>query len=123
GRNGVQVWTLTAENPLAATSRYCRRRLAWRDGDHERGRDYLLRLGERHGLGGWALFPTSDETAALIAQHHATLGERFVLTVQPWERYRWAYDKRLTYRLAAELGVDHPATHFPLNREEVLALD
>ena len=34
-----------------------------------------------------------------------------------------AYDKRLTYRLAADLGVDYPWTHYPANHDEVAALD
>jgi len=30
-----------------------------------------------------------------------------------WEGLRWAYDKRLTYQLAAEQQVDYPSTIYP----------
>jgi predicted ATP-grasp superfamily ATP-dependent carboligase len=35
---------------------------------------------------------------------------------------QWVYDKRLTYQLASDLGVNHPKTYYPQNREEVGAL-
>jgi D-aspartate ligase len=37
--------------------------------------------------------------------------------------FRWAYDKRLTYRLAADVGVPFPRTCYPRNREEVARLE
>jgi predicted ATP-grasp superfamily ATP-dependent carboligase len=36
---------------------------------------------------------------------------------------RWAYDKRLTYRLAAEVGVDQPKTFFPKSSQDVSQLE
>jgi predicted ATP-grasp superfamily ATP-dependent carboligase len=59
----------------------------------------------------------------LIARHHAALAEWFRLTISPWEVLRFAHDKRLTYRLAAELGLDHPWTRYPANPQELAALD
>lgn len=123
GRRGIPVWVLTDEHLIAATSRYARRSLPWPALGEARQIDHLLDLGERHRLDAWAVFPTGDEAAALLARHHAALRERFRLTVPPWEVLRWAYDKRLTYRFAAELCVDHPWTRCPRGREEVAALD
>jgi len=69
-----------------------------------------LRLGECERLGGWVVFPTDDESAAMLARNHAALSRRYRLTVPPWELLRWAYDKRLTYELAARAGVAVPRT-------------
>src|SRR5579871_5722740 len=115
GRHGIPAVALCERFSLPGVSRYCRRCLPWPDGDQAWHADRLLALADSERLAGWTLFPTSDESAAVIARHHAALGERFVLTVPPWEVFRWAYDKRLTYQLAAQLGVDHPATHYPAN--------
>lgn len=123
GRRGIPVWVLTDEHSIAATSCYARRRLKWPALPETQQLDYLLDLGARHGLDRWALFPTGDETAALLARNHAALVEQFRLTVPPWEVLRWAYDKRLTYRLATELGVAHPWTRCPRGQEEVATLD
>ena len=58
-----------------------------------------------------------------LARHHAALSSRFRMTVPPWDLLRWAYDKRLTYRLAGDIGVDHPKTFYPATRDELSNLD
>jgi D-aspartate ligase len=123
GRQGIPVWVLKGDFRLAAFSRYARRTLPWPAGDEDRQRDYLLELATRERLDGWAIFPTNDAGVSLLARHHAALAERYYLTTPPWEAVRWAYDKQCTYRLAAQLGLDCPWTHYPSNREEVAALD
>src|SRR5205823_13712763 len=99
---GIPVWVLTDEHLIAAASRYAVRRGPWPATDDAGRVEYLLKLGAQHALDGWALFPTGDEAAAVLARHHATLSERFLMSTPPWEVMRWAYDKRLTYRLAAK---------------------
>ena len=120
GRRGIPVCVLTHPGEtLAAHSRYARRARAWEPGDV----DGLLALAAEHGLDGWALFPTTDEAAALVGRHHARLGERFTLTSPSWDVVRWAYDKRATHRLARATGVDHPATEYPRDAADVTALE
>jgi predicted ATP-grasp superfamily ATP-dependent carboligase len=122
GRHGIPVWCLIEDNALPGFSRYCRRRLSWPARETARQRDYLLELGARAGLDGWALYPTSDESAKVLARHHAELAGRYLLTVPAWDIFSIAYDKRLTYRLAEQIGVDIPATYYPGDRDEVAAL-
>jgi len=107
GRRGVPVWVLDDGHVLATLSRYSRRTLPWPDDPAAQLR-LLLSLAGQHGLAGWTLFPTGDETAALIARHHDLLAARFLLTTPPWDTLRIAHDKRLTYARAAELGIPHP---------------
>jgi len=122
GRHGIPVWVLADRNSLAAWSRFSRRRLPWPT-DPERQIALLLALPDRYGLRQWTLYATGDEQVALVARHHAALAERFVLTTASWEQYRWAYDKRLTYQLAAQLGVDYPWTRVPRDKQELALLD
>jgi predicted ATP-grasp superfamily ATP-dependent carboligase len=123
GRRGIPVWVLRDEHQLAATSRYARRSLPWPATSEAEQCGYLLDLAAREGLDGWAIFPTGDETAALVARHHAVLAQWFRLTTPPWETLRYAYDKRLTYRLAGDLGLSYPSTWYPRDRAEVAGLD
>ena len=123
GRAGVPVWVLTDEHRLAAISRYSRRDLPFPvAADDETQAAFLLDLAGRSGLRGWALFPTGDETAALIARHHDVLAAHYALTTPPWPVLRWTYDKRLTHELAATVGVASPWTGYPASRAEVAAL-
>lgn len=120
GRRGVPVWVLrpAGDHTLATHSRFVRRTIPLPDGDP--GRLALLRdLSVRAGLAGWTLFPTADATAAFVARHHEELAEHFRLTTPAWDAYRWAYDKRLTYLLAAGADVPYPMVYTPRDRTEL----
>jgi predicted ATP-grasp superfamily ATP-dependent carboligase len=123
GRHGIPVWVVRDEHSLANWSRYTRRSFSPPAGDQARRVEYLLELGRRFALDGWALFPTDDEGAALLARNFETLSRIYVITVPHWETLRWTYDKRLTYQLATDLHVDHPRTHYPRDKDDVLAFD
>jgi predicted ATP-grasp superfamily ATP-dependent carboligase len=84
--------------------------------------DFLLRLARRYQLNGWTIFPTSDEAAGFLARHAAELEETFRRTVPPWDRLRWAYDKRLSHQIAIAAGVDDPRTYYPSSRVDVTEL-
>jgi D-aspartate ligase len=124
GRRGIRVWVIDESDYLIARrSRYVERSFPWPEhaGEAEQAA-FLAALAEEHGLRGWTLFATGDETAALVARHHDSLSARFSMTTPPWEQTRLAYDKRLTYELAREAGVGAPRTHYPADREELAGL-
>ena len=123
GRHNIPVWFVTDNNILARFSRYTRRSLSW-PGPHDAGAtEFLLELGHRHQLGGWLLLPGGDEEARLVAQNHTALSAMFRVTTPPWEAMQWTYDKRLTYELAAAVGLDFPRSCYPRDREEVSQLN
>ena len=125
GRRGIPVWVIDESDYLIARrSRYVERNLPWAPdvGEAEQA-SILAALADEHGLRGWTLFATGDETAALVARHHELLARQFRLTTPPWEQTRLAYDKRLTYELAREVGVAAPRTLRPAGRDELAALD
>jgi predicted ATP-grasp superfamily ATP-dependent carboligase len=122
GRRGIPVWVVQHGDQLvAALSRYNRRTLRWPSHDEEDMTDFLVSLAGREGIRDWLLFPTGDEAAALVARYHSTLAQHFQLTTPPWEVLRWSYDKRLAYKLADSVGVNHPWTLCPGNRDQVAA--
>jgi len=124
GHRGIPVWVMTTGNDrLATLSRYTRRTLPWITGSPEEQVEYLLRLAREHHLDGWALFPTADEPAAFLSRFRRELATRFRVTTPDWDVLRWAYDKRLTYQLAAQESVDHPWTLCPASEADLEAVD
>jgi predicted ATP-grasp superfamily ATP-dependent carboligase len=120
GRQHIPTWTIVGDYRLAALSRYSVRSFQWPHPDNPRKVQFLLELGERHGLDdGWLLIPSDDEHAVMLARNRELLARRFRVTTPNWAILRWAYDKRLTYQRAAELGLSYPCTYYPVNREEV----
>jgi predicted ATP-grasp superfamily ATP-dependent carboligase len=108
---------------VGAASRYVRRRVPWPDGDDSRKIDFLLELSASHQLKGWMLFPTDDYTVSLVSRHHEALAQHYRLTVPPWEKLRWACDKRLLHQLAQRTGIHQPWTVWPCTREELAGID
>jgi len=122
GRRGIPVWLITADNPLAGLSRYVERSLSWPGPCAPGAARFLIELGCRCGLDGWVLFAGSDEDLRFVAQNHSALGAVFTLITPHWDKVRWAYDKRRMNARAAELGIAHPLTRYPHNRDDLTEL-
>jgi D-aspartate ligase len=124
GRHGIPVWVLTDEHVLAGWSRYCRRAVPWPAAPEAEQVARLLALARENALDAWTLFPGGEESAALIARNRDTLAERYRPSVLvDWATLQKAYDKRLMHRLADEVGVEHPLTRYPRDRNDVAAYD
>jgi predicted ATP-grasp superfamily ATP-dependent carboligase len=124
GRRGIDVAVLRErDEPLAALSRFARRDFAWAAGDDAARVAFLIELAARESLAGWALIPSADQTAALVARHHDALAEHFVLTSPAWPTLRWVYDKRLTYELADRLDIAVPRTARPGSAAEAAEVE
>jgi len=107
GRRGIPVWLL-ASHPLPRLSRYAQRSFPWPGAEHPDAVASMIDVAVRHGLKGWVLIATGDEDMRVIAQNHAVLASHFRVMTANWDVTQWAYDKRLTYRRAAALGIDYP---------------
>jgi predicted ATP-grasp superfamily ATP-dependent carboligase len=108
GRRGVPVWVLVGHHPIAGSR------------DEAHALDYLLELAERYHLRGWVLFPGGDAEARFIALHHHALASVFRVTTPAWDTLKWAAEKNLTHRLAAEIGVACPWTFRPRGRWDLM---
>jgi predicted ATP-grasp superfamily ATP-dependent carboligase len=123
GRRGVPVWVVSTPNiRLASFSRYTRRTILWSDCGDETQVEFLLDLADRNNLNRWVLFPTSDESAALLSKYRTQLSTRYCVSTPDWSALKWAYDKRLTYRLAEQQQVDYPATFYPNSESDLDAV-
>ncbi|MBE0447295.1 MAG: ATP-grasp domain-containing protein [Actinobacteria bacterium] len=85
--------------------------------------NFLIDLTKREGLWGWILFPTNDETVALLSRHKTLLSEYLRVWTPPWETISQVYDKRLTHQLADRVGVDSPKTVVAKSYEELNDID
>ncbi len=74
-------------------------------------------------MDGWVLFPSTDDSVRILAQHWRRISERYLVTVPPWETVQFLYDKRLTQRLAEEQAVPIPKTCNPRDVNELMSLN
>jgi predicted ATP-grasp superfamily ATP-dependent carboligase len=124
GRRGVDVLVVDDERSIARHSRFTT--AAVRVGelrDEQATVQTLLELGERHALDGWVVFPTREETVAALSRYRERLTPRFRIPTPPWDVVQWAWDKRKTYEIAAELGIATPRTWLVGSAAELDAVD
>jgi len=124
GRRGVDVLVVDDERSIARHSRFTTAAVRVPDlRDEQAAVETLLELGERHGLDGWVVFPTREETVAALSRHRERLLERFRIPTPAWDVVKWAWDKRNTYGIAAELGIATPRTWVVGSEQELDAVD
>jgi len=114
GRQGIPVCVVDDEYSISRFSRYATRFVSVPDLRNERAAvDRLIEIGKRGGLDGWILYPTREELVAALSHNREELSQVFRVPTPDWETVKWAWDKRNTYRLAQELGIPTPVTHYP----------
>jgi predicted ATP-grasp superfamily ATP-dependent carboligase len=69
------------------------------------------------------VYPTREETVAALARHRDELTESYRIPTPRWDVTKWAWDKRNTYRRAAELGIPAPRTWYASQLDDVGAID
>lgn len=120
GRRGISCIVVDNLPRSAWFSRYVQKRIRWHGPlDSQAFLNFLLNLARKHHLAQWVLLPMPDDAVELIARYHSELETCYQLVTQTWEVVQWANDKRLTYRLAADLGIPCPQTWYPHTEEDL----
>lgn len=120
GRRGIPACVVDDEFSISRFSRYCVQSVrvaSLRTQDEIIGS--LLDLKDRFDVSGWLLFPTREELVVAISHARDELSRHYRIPTSDWSRIRWAWDKRNTYKLAAELGIPTPATVYPQSIDQL----
>jgi D-aspartate ligase len=120
GRHGVPVCVIDDEWSISRFSKYCLRSVkvaSLRTPDEIIGA--LLDLKDRVDVSSWLLFPTREEIVAAISHSRDELRRHYRVPTSDWNRVRWAWDKRNTYKLAVDLSIPTPATFFPQDADQL----
>jgi D-aspartate ligase len=124
GRRGIPVCVVDDEHSISRFSRYSTHFARLPDlRDEHKAVDGLMDVGARLGLQGWVLYPTREELVAALSRNRSQLSDMFRVPTPGWDSIKWAWDKRNTYRMARELKIPIPATHYPENIDHLSAFD
>ncbi|OEU79299.1 MAG: hypothetical protein BA873_14700 [Desulfobulbaceae bacterium C00003063] len=81
--------------------------------------EFLRDLAVKQNIRGWLIYPNDDRTVRFLARHKKELEEFYQVAVPAWEIAQVAYDKRLTHRLAEQIGIPIPRTFYPGDVDEL----
>jgi predicted ATP-grasp superfamily ATP-dependent carboligase len=124
GRHGIPGIVVDSQPRSAWFSRYVTRRFSWQGTlEDPQLADYLVRIGREHHLQDWMLVAAQDDAVGLVAQHREALAMIYRPTTPSWDVVRWAFDKRLTDRMARAVDVAYPGTWYPTHESDLDGLD
>jgi D-aspartate ligase len=124
GRRGINVAVIDDEASISRHSRYVTESFRVRElRTEDQTMEALLALAQQRRFQGWVVYPTREETVAALSRHRTQLLEHFRIPTPAWTVTKWAWDKRNTYRRAAELGIHTPRTWLVAREDELDAVD
>jgi D-aspartate ligase len=124
GRHGIPVCVVDDETSVARASRFVQTVVRVRDLRTEPSLLRALALTrDRLRSARWVLYPTRDETVAALAANREALLSDFRVPVPGMDSISRAWDKRETYRLAAQLSIPIPRTWFPSTEADLADID
>lgn len=124
GRHGIPAIVVDSQPRSAWFSRYVTRRFSWHGSmEDPEFANYLLQIGRDHQLQDWMLVAAQDDAVGVVAQNRDALAMVYQPTTPSWDVVRWAFDKRLTDRMARQVGVPYPGTWYPARETDLDRLD
>jgi D-aspartate ligase len=123
GRRGIPICIIDDQHCISRFSKYATHVVRVNDlRDEKKTVENVLEVGRRLNLQDWVLYPTRDETVAAFSRYRDELAKFFRVTTASWDSVKWAWDKKNTYELGAQLGIPVPGTWNPRTLEELAEL-
>ena len=119
GKNNIPVWLLDDQFiNLTKHSKFSKKFIKYASGTLL---ETLLEIGKSGQAKNWLLMPTNDAHVEILSKNHSTLSEYFKVSSPEFDVLNYFFNKRETYKLAAELEIPIPETHMPDSLEELSA--
>jgi len=114
GEKGVPLCLIDHELNIGRFSKYAHRYYPCPDIESEEYfLNFLINLADENNLQDWVIYPTDDEAVFFFSRNKDSLAAYYRITTPAWDTTRYAYNKKLTYQLATDLGIPIPRTYYP----------
>jgi len=124
GEKGIPLVLLDSQLHIGRFSRYAKKYYNCPNIKHEKDfLEFLIDLAAKENLQDWIVFPTDDETVYFLSKHKERLEHHYRITTPHWDITQYAYNKKLTYELASDIGIPIPKTLFPEDLDALKKLD
>ncbi len=110
GKKGIPVYLLDTGLCIGKVSKFTSKFFAYEEATLI---EFLLALAEQENLSNWVIYPTTDEVVKLLAINKDALQKYYKVPTPQWKTTEVLYNKKLTCKLAIDLGIPIPKTCFP----------
>ncbi len=105
---------------LTRHSKYCSRMFKYKEGQLF---EKLMNLADLGTYQDWLLMPTNDADVGVLGFNKQELSKHFRVSTADESVLNYFFNKRHTYKLAQEIGVDIPTTWMPDSLDDLGSLD
>ena len=124
GKRGVPVYLVNNRRIcITRFSRYLKKFIKCPDFTDNRIINFLINLAKKERVDDWILMPTNDAAVYVLSRYKDALEEHFKVPTPSWDIVKYAYNKKLTYKLAERIGIPIPKTIYPENTEDLRGID
>lgn len=121
GKLGMPIIVMdsTPQN-IARRSKYCNNFIKFQK---DSLLEQLMKLGKTNKYKNYIVFPTNDLYVSVLSKNKNTLSKYFIIAADHWKSVEKTYNKRLTYKIATEIGVPIANTWMPDSIQEIEELN
>lgn len=83
----------------------------------------LLNIAQNPRYKNWLVLPTKDEHVRELSINRSRLSEFFTIGTDIWEHVEKCYNKKQTYQIAMDIGIDIPLTYFPNSLSDLKSIN
>jgi len=127
GENDIPVYVLDeTKYNIARFSKYCEKFLKIPEEIYDSEKKYVeffSDLVKKEEISDWVVFPTDDRDVKFLSKNKEEFSEFLKITTPDWSITKKCYDKKLTYKIADEIGIPIPKTEFPKDRTDLEKID
>jgi predicted ATP-grasp superfamily ATP-dependent carboligase len=110
GENGIPVFVIDKNNPVARYSKYCKKFFYCPDYLSEDFIPFLTQLAQKENLKGWTLIPSNDHAVYSLSRYKKELEQYYKVSSPDFDIVENIYDKVKLLAKAKECGIPVPLT-------------
>ena len=122
-RRGTEVIVVNDRKmDIVRYSKYCKDYVVKEIDSSESLTRFLIDFAKTKGLNNWIILPTRDSVVYTLSKNKSFLEQYYKIPTPEWDIVKYAYNKKLTYKLAEKLGIPIPKTYYPDNVDDAIKI-
>lgn len=120
GRKGIPVYLLDSGPCIGMMSKFTTKFFRSPSVEDENSLlEFLQSIAKKENLNNWIIYAIDDEVVKFLSINKGLLEKYYKIPTPEWKITKILYNKKLTYKLAEEIGIDIPTTLYPQHCKDI----